>query len=593
MNSRAVGVRARWSRLVGSAAAVVMAAGALVAISAPAHAADAVDPIVAPSVSGDCVVFGTRTLDPGQWPDGYDVSAQWYNKRGNNPADRYGQPGLVKKLSAVLTPSPTGNGRTVLFYPQLTVTKRSDGSSFVWSGDLSCQVQAAPANTLVSPPVIEEGEVRVGETVKMTLGEWAETDGWTFTTNWGDSRSFTFNRSNIDREYTYVVTARKEGHAIARASVTVGPVGKGKPPVPVVAPSVTGTAKVGSTITPSYGTWNHSGLSYLCHWYRDGERLGTCGPLTLTPADLGKKYNIRVIAQSPGTYEPSAPVASAAVTIAPGPAPTPSRPPAINGTTTVGQTITLDQGQWNPPAGAKFGFQWLRDGVPVAQRTSAAYALGPDDAGKRLSVAVTVTTPGYETTTVTTSPTAPVGKGPRPAMTEAPRISGKALVGSTLTASPGKWSQSGLSFKYTWLRDGAVIDGATGSTYRPVAADLGTSISVRVTVTSVAWSTTTGTSSGTSKIGKGAAPVASKVPTISGTAKVGSRLSVNNGTWTVPNLTYTYQWFSNGVAIPQATASTYTLKSAQQGKKITVKVIVSRTGYETGAAITAPTAEVR
>jgi hypothetical protein len=68
---------------------------------------------------------------------------------------------------------------------------------------------------------------------------------------------------------------------------------------------------------------------------------------------------------------------------------------------------------------------------------------------------------------------------------------------------------------------------------------------------------------------------------------------VNNGTWTVPNLTYTYQWFSNGVAIPQATASTYTLKSAQQGKKITVKVIVSRTGYETGAAITAPTAEVR
>lgn len=588
MRSRTFAVPARLHRIAGAAIAVVMAVGLLTSVAAPASAAGTVDPIVAPTVSGECVVFGTRTLDPGQWPEGYDVSAQWYNKRGIFPEATYGQPGLVKKLSAVLTPSLTGQGTTVLFYPKLTVTKRSDGSSFVYSGDLSCKMKAAPANVLLSPPVVESGEARVGSSITMTLGVWAETDGWTFTTNWGESRTATFNRSSIDRTATFVVTAKKEGHAIARATVVIGPIEKGRPPVPTVAPSVTGTARVGSTITASTGEWSVKRLSYLCHWYREGVRTSACDPITLTPADVGKRYYIRVIAESPGTYESSAAVTSATVTVVPGPAPTPLRAPAINGTTTVGQIVTLDQGQWNPPPGATFSFQWLRDGVPVAQRTSAAYPIGPADAGKRLTVSVKVTTPGYDTATVTTSPTAPIGKGPRPTATAAPRITGTAAVGSTLTATPGTWSQSDLSFKYTWLRNGVAIDGAGGSTYRPVAADLGATLSVRVTVTSAAWSTTTATSSATAKIGKGAAPTAKTVPTISGVTKVGSTLTVSKGTWSVPDLTYTYQWFSNGVPIPNATAATYTLKSAQLGKKITVKVIVSRTGYETGAAITAP-----
>jgi hypothetical protein len=65
--------------------------------------------------------------------------------------------------------------------------------------------------------------------------------------------------------------------------------------------------------------------------------------------------------------------------------------------------------------------------------------------------------------------------------TRAPAISGKARVGSRLTATRGRWSLSGVSFRYQWLSGGHAISGATGSTYRARAADKGHRLSVRVT----------------------------------------------------------------------------------------------------------------
>jgi hypothetical protein len=49
---------------------------------------------------------------------------------------------------------------------------------------------------------------------------------------------------------------------------------------------------------------------------------------------------------------------------------------------------------------------------------------------------------------------------------------------------------------YEWLRDGVVISGATGKTYKLVAADKGKSISVQVTISKSPYVATTATSSG-------------------------------------------------------------------------------------------------
>lgn len=60
-----------------------------------------------------------------------------------------------------------------------------------------------------------------------------------------------------------------------------------------------------------------------------------------------------------------------------------------------------------------------------------------------------------------------------------PTISGKPLVGSTLTASPGSWSlNASTEYAYEWLRGATVV--GTAKTYQPVVADVGQPLSVRV-----------------------------------------------------------------------------------------------------------------
>ncbi|WP_052226303.1 hypothetical protein [Microbacterium mangrovi] len=68
------------------------------------------------------------------------------------------------------------------------------------------------------------------------------------------------------------------------------------------------------------------------------------------------------------------------------------------------------------------------------------------------------------------------------------------------------------------------------------------------------------------------------VPTIAGSAIVGTTLTAKPGIWTT-GTTFAYQWYAAGTAIPGATAPTFRLTTLQDGKSITVKVTGSKTGY--------------
>ncbi|MEQ6901996.1 hypothetical protein [Nocardioides sp. YIM 152588] len=63
-----------------------------------------------------------------------------------------------------------------------------------------------------------------------------------------------------------------------------------------------------------------------------------------------------------------------------------------------------------------------------------------------------------------------------------PALKGVAAVGKRLRATTGKWSPAPAKVRYTWLRNGKRIKGAGGSSYRPVRADKGRRIAVKVTV---------------------------------------------------------------------------------------------------------------
>ena len=84
----------------------------------------------------------------------------------------------------------------------------------------------------------------------------------------------------------------------------------------------------------------------------------------------------------------------------------------------------------------------------------------------------------------------------------APRVTGPARVGATLRATAGSWNLGGLTFAYRWLRNGAPISGATGSSYRPGAADVGKRLTVRVTATKAGKAPASATSTATARVTK-------------------------------------------------------------------------------------------
>ncbi len=80
-------------------------------------------------------------------------------------------------------------------------------------------------------------------------------------------------------------------------------------------------------------------------------------------------------------------------------------------------------------------------------------------------------------------------------------------------------------------------------------------------------------------------------PLVSGKAKVGKRLSVDVGTW-MSGVTVAKQWLRNGNPIGGASGASYKLKSADAGKRISVRVQASMPGYTTELVTSATTKRV-
>jgi uncharacterized protein YxjI len=78
---------------------------------------------------------------------------------------------------------------------------------------------------------------------------------------------------------------------------------------------------------------------------------------------------------------------------------------------------------------------------------------------------------------------------------------------------------------------------------------------------------------------------------IKGTAKVGSTLKVVKPSG-AKGWKLTYKWLRGGKAIAKATKASYKLTSKDKGKKISVKVTYTKSGYQTGKATSAKTKAV-
>jgi 5-hydroxyisourate hydrolase-like protein (transthyretin family) len=343
-------------------------------------------------------------------------------------------------------------------------------------------------------------------------------------------------------------------------------------------PTISGTLKAGETLAASVAGWAPNDADFSYHWYADGAQISGArdSTYTLTSEEVGHNITVSVNAYDDGYFEADAESdPTAVVTGSPMTAPT----PIVSGTAKVGEVLTAAAGTWSP-ADVSLAYQWYRGPDVIGGATSSTYTLVAADQGEAVSVKVTGSKSGYETTIAPSAATAAVAGLPMTAAT--PIVSGTAQVGATLTAAAGAWDPADVSLAYQWYRGDEAIAGATGSSYALVAADQGKAISVKVIGSKSGYETTSATSAATAAVA--GLPMAAATPTISGTAKVGATLTAAAGAWDPADVSLAHQWYRGTDAINGATGSTYALVAADQGKAISVKVTGTKPGYESATS---------
>ncbi len=382
-------------------------------------------------------------------------------------------------------------------------------------------------------PVIS-GTLRVGETLTADTSGILDSDGLenaTFTYRWW-KRVGTIRRTlQNGADATYVLQPSDAGdRIIVRASFTddagnpewresepTAPVasadGGSINRAPTGAPTVSGTAQVGETLTASTaGIADADGLDdaeFSYQWIRndgsDADIAGATGQ-SYTPGadDTGKRLKVRV------TFTDDGGTAETLTSAATGPVAARSALSVADAEATeeddaaLGFVVTL-----NPAAARTVTVDYATsDGTATAgddyTATSGKLTFAVGDTSKTVSVPIADDSvdDGGETVTLTlsnatvaeisdASATGTIGDDDaNSAPTGAPTITGTAQVGETLTASTaGIDDADGLDdaeFSYQWIgNDGSDADiaGATGQTYTPGANDVGKTLKVRVTFT--------------------------------------------------------------------------------------------------------------
>jgi hypothetical protein len=351
-------------------------------------------------------------------------------------------------------------------------------------------------------------------------------------------------------------------------------------------PTISGTAKVGATLTAVPGAWGPAPVTLKYQWKAGGVAISGATGSTYVPtaAVLGKTITVTVTGSKTG-YTTVSKTSAATVAMAKGTLTAPT--PTITGTAKVGATLTAVPGAWGPTP-VTLTYQWKANGAAVSGATASTFSVPASLLGKTITVTVTGSKTAYTTTSKTSAATLAVAKGTLTAPT--PKITGTAKVGVKLTAVPGTWGPAPVTLKYQWKADGVAITGATASTYIVAPGLVGKKITVTVTGSKTAYTTTSKTSAATAAVVPGT--LTAPTPTVTGTAKVGSKLTALPGTWGPAPVTLKYQWKANGTAISGATASTLIVPASARGMKITVSVTGSKTGYTTVSKTSAASATV-
>jgi hypothetical protein len=571
--------------------------------------------IQAPQISGTVAVGQQLQADPGNWSGtpSPTFTYQWLDCDSGG----FSCSAIVGATGTSYTIQGSDGG----FALEVVVTgSNTAGSSQAASAPTSVvpPQQQAPVN--VQQPSVS-GTIAVGQQLQASPGTWTGTPAPTFTYQWQDcdasgnncspiagatASSYTIQSADVGDTLEVAVTGSNSSGSSQAVSPPTSVVPQA--PVNITPPQISGTVAVGQQLTADPGSWSGTPAPTFTYQWQDCDSGGnSCNPIagatassyTVQTNDDGYALKVVVTGSNSGG---SSQAASAPTALVPQ-APVNIQPPLVSGTVAVGQQLQASPGTWNGTP--TFTYQWqdcAGDGsncVSIAGATASSYTIQGSDGGFALEVVVTGSNSGGSSQAAS-APTAAVPQAP--ANTQAPQISGTVVVGQQLQATTGNWTGTPPpTFTYQWQscdsggNNCSPIQGATASSYTIQAADVGHTLEVVVT-----GSNNVGSSQAASAptVVVTQAPVNIGLPQISGTVAVGLQLQTTAGNWNgAPAPTFTYQWQdcnssgNNCSPIAGATASTYTIQTADGGFTLEVVVTGSNSAGSSQAA-SAPTAVV-
>lgn len=153
------------------------------------------------------------------------------------------------------------------------------------------------------------GTLRAGYTLKATAGTWTPS-ATSYSYRWyrngvaiSGATESTYKLTTTDRgkKITVTVTGKRSGYTTATATSVAKAVLNEF--TKTVTPTITGTAKAGSTLTAVRGSWSPTPV-YSYQWYRSGVKItgATSYRYMLTSVDKGKKITVKVTGKKSGYF---------------------------------------------------------------------------------------------------------------------------------------------------------------------------------------------------------------------------------------------------------------------------------------------------
>ncbi|HLP23575.1 MAG TPA: fibronectin type III domain-containing protein, partial [Microbacteriaceae bacterium] len=331
---------------------------------------------------------------------------------------------------------------------------------------------------------------------------------------------------------------------------------------------------------------------------------------TITGLNNGTGYFVRVFAT---TAAGDGAIATSNAATVPSTVATNTALPAVTGTAAVGVLLSATSGTWTDGgASVAYTYRWQSAAtasgsfVDIAGATAATYTPTVADAGTVVRVVVTATN-SAGAVSASSSATSAVQSGRAGAPSGLTPTAGdgsialswtapSALNGGTISNYAIDWAVAGSG---NWVSVSRV--GSTAASQTITGLSNGTAYDLRVAAITAAGVGAAATYSATIASTPFTTPVNGVIPSVTGTVAVARTLSASTGSWTEYGhpATYSYQWqrsvdgLQGWTDVSGATASTYTVREADRGLILRVRVTADNGASSTAAVASLGTSAVQ